>query len=125
MLSASDDAIGSKNDLVGHAESDDLIAYTNGQAGKVISDTIGPLEVDVVEGRKLPRDAPVFLDCIDGAADCSVDPILRENDAPSQPEAFAQCSLPQADRIRVGQGSELVVQENLDVDAPILTVKYA
>lgn len=125
MLAATDYSVRTKNNLVGNAKGDYFVTHPHRQPREIVSDTFRPFVIDVIEGRKLTGDSSIFLDQIHWSADRAINSILGKDDATFQSEAFAQCTLPQTDRLGVGQGSELVEQKNLDVYSPILAANVS
>ena len=55
----------------------------------------------------------VYLDRVDFAAEGAVNTVLGNEDAPAQAELLAEGTLPEHDRLWVGDGGELVIQNNL------------
>ena len=113
MHAAANDAVLIHLQLVGSTESHNLVACLHGQAGEVLRATLGPLELHVLEAGVLAGFLGVRLDRVDFAAEGAVNAVLGNEDAPAQAELLAEGTLPEHDRLRVGDGGELVIQNNL------------
>jgi hypothetical protein len=120
VRAAADDAVLVDRDLAGDAEGDDLVAHLHGEAGEVEAETVlieagagRPFEVDALEGLVLLGLAHVCLERRHVSAEGAVETVLGDDDAPAQPQQFAEVALPQPDRLGVGDRREHVVEQNL------------
>ena len=125
--------------LFGNAEGHELIAHLDAELREIgnalprhaailalehvglggdVAGAVAPLHVESLERRVFAGQAKVALARIDLAADGAVDAVLRDDDAAAQPERLAQLSLPEAHGLRVGDGSERVVEQDLRVRHP-------
>ena len=65
----------------------------------------------VFEGSEIFHDSDVSLDLVERPSNSPVDAIFRDQDPPFEVVGFAQCALPQTYRLGIGEGRELV-EEN-------------
>ena len=124
MHAAANDAVLVHLQLVGSTESHNLVACLHGQAGEVLRATLGPLELHVLEAGVLAGFLGVRLDRVDFAAEGAVNAVLGNEDAPAQAELLAEGTLPEHDRLRVGDGGELVIQNNLILSHETILSSY-
>ena len=106
--------------FAGSAEADDLVAHLHDQLREVDAPALvvepgalAPLDVEVLERRVVLRLAQVPLHRAEFAADGAVQSVLRDQDAPAQPERLAEVALPQADGVGVGERREDVEEQDL------------
>ena len=124
MHAAANDAVLVHLQLVGSAESHNLVASLYGQAGEVLRATLGPLELHILEARVLAGFLGVRLDRVNLAAEGAINAVLGNQDAPAQAELLAEGTLPEHDRLRVGDGGELVIQNNLILSHGTILTSY-
>src|SRR5690554_851100 len=118
---AADDPVLVDLQFAGSAEADQFVAHPHAETGEVVAATVTPLHVEVLERGVFARLAQVLLHIVELTADGAVDAVLRDEDAPTQPERLAQVALPQPDRLGVGERGEDVVEQDLgDGHCPIL-----
>ena len=87
---------------------------------------LGPFVLHVFEWSEIFHYSDVALDLIEGSAHGSVDPIFRDQDPPLEVVGLAQCALPQTYRLGIGEGRELVEENDfLWSDLAILTAEIS
>ena len=101
-----------------HPEGDNLIAHFHAEFRKVRFTALGPLELDAAE--VLLGFAHISLAGIHIPADGAIDAVGGDDNATEKPQAFTEIPLPQTDRLRVGYGAELVVEQDLFLHASSL-----
>ena len=121
---AANDAVLIHLQLVGSTESHNLVTCLHGQAREVLHATLGPLELHVLEAGVLAGFLGVRLDRVDFAAEGAVNTVLGNEDAPAQAELLTEGTLPEHDRLRVGDGGELVIQNNLILSHETILSSY-
>ena len=107
-------------ELTGRAEAHDLLAHLDAELREVGARTarvepraLAPLEVDVLERGVVAGLPNVALQRTELPAEGAVETVLRDEDAPAQPERFGEVALPQPHGVGVGERRECVVEEDL------------
>ena len=113
MLTATYDAIFIDDHFFGNTEGHDFITYTHTEAGEVIADSVGPLEVGILEGPIFASCSNIELDIHDVATNGGIDAVFRNDDASFQVVAFAQGALPQTNGYRIRKWREFVEKDDL------------
>jgi hypothetical protein len=81
VLTTADDSILVNLDLFWYTKGDNFLAHSHTQARKVVTDSFGPLEINVLERSEFTSFTHVQLHVHEFATHCCVDAVLGNNDA--------------------------------------------
>ena len=106
MLAATNDSISINLNFICNAKCDNFIADANDKSWEIFNVAVGPFEIDVLECAVLASGAYIFFDCSKWSADCAVDAMTRDDDAPFESEALTKRPLPKPNGLWVVERSK-------------------
>ena len=116
MCSTTDDAVVVDLDFIRSAEGDNFGTHLDFESREVLTSSLRPLEVDVLERRVLARGADVSFDGLEWPTHGAVDAVLRQQDSSGEAPAFAEFALPEPNRVGICKRRELVEEQDFGLD---------
>ena len=102
MQASVQNALAGHDDFVRNAKGNEFGANLDAQAGKVISATVGPLDINILERQIALRGPDVFLHVGHRPPHRSIDAVGGDDDAAAKSETLAQHTLPLMNSFGIG-----------------------